>query len=251
MIFTPLLALLPLVSAGRIHKLKLQKLPPTASDPALESAYLAEKYGAPQMPLMGAGGVGRRVGHPAMRNDDQLYWTQEALKGGHGVPLSSSSLVFGVHASSPQCPFRFYECAIFHRDFAWNASSICMYSHHSIAFITERAKISSKSSWTQGVDCHCHLYLNTLTTVFSSSNLWVPSTQCTSIACFLHAKYDASASSTYKANGSAFSIQYGSGSMEGFVSSDILEIGDLSIQNQDFAEAIKEPGLAFAFGKWV
>jgi saccharopepsin len=39
--------------------------------------------------------------------------------------------------------------------------------------------------------------------------------------------------------------------MEGFVSSDILEIGDLSIQNQDFAEAIKEPGLAFAFGKWV
>jgi saccharopepsin len=118
MIFTPWIALLPLVSAGRIHKLKLQKLPPTASDPALESAYLAEKYGAPaqhpQIPLMGAGGVGRRVGHPAMRNDEQLFWTQEALNGGHGVPLSSPSLLFGVHVSSPQYSFRFYECAIFY-----------------------------------------------------------------------------------------------------------------------------------------
>jgi saccharopepsin len=93
MIFTSLIALLPLVSAGRVHKLKLQKLPPVASDPILESAYLAEKYGAPQLqlPLMGAGGVGRRVGRPTMRDGEQLYWTQEALKGGHGVPLSSSS----------------------------------------------------------------------------------------------------------------------------------------------------------------
>ena len=82
-----------------------------------------------------------------------------------------------------------------------------------------------------------------------SSNLWVPSVQCTSIACFLHQKYDSKASSTYKANGSEFSIQYGSGSMEGFVSQDTLTIGDLVIKGQDFAEATKEPGLAFAFGK--
>ena len=85
--------------------------------------------------------------------------------------------------------------------------------------------------------------------VTSSSNLWVPSTQCTSIACFLHTKYDSSASTTYKVNGSEFSIQYGSGSMEGFVSRDNLAIGDLVIKNQLFAEATKEPGLAFAFGK--
>ena len=83
----------------------------------------------------------------------------------------------------------------------------------------------------------------------SSSNLWVPSTKCTSIACFLHTKYDSSASSTYKANGTEFSIRYGSGSMEGFVSNDKLSIGDLSISGQDFAEATKEPGLTFAFGK--
>ncbi len=81
------------------------------------------------------------------------------------------------------------------------------------------------------------------------SNLWVPSAKCTSSAFFLHAKYDSSASSTYKANGSEFSIQYGSGSMEGFVSRDVLTIGDLTVKDLDFAEATKEPGLAFAFGK--
>lgn len=37
--------------------------------------------------------------------------------------------------------------------------------------------------------------------------------------------------------------------MEGFVSRDNLAIGDLVIKNQLFAEATKEPGLAFAFGK--
>ncbi|KDN51374.1 putative PEP4-aspartyl protease [Tilletiaria anomala UBC 951] len=83
-----------------------------------------------------------------------------------------------------------------------------------------------------------------------SSNLWVPSKECTSIACFLHTKYDHDSSSSYKQNGSSFSIQYGSGAMEGYVSSDTLTIGDLRIKKQDFAEATSEPGLAFAFGKF-
>ncbi|KAG8162054.1 hypothetical protein KVR01_007819 [Diaporthe batatas] len=83
-----------------------------------------------------------------------------------------------------------------------------------------------------------------------SSNLWVPSSKCTSIACYLHTKYESSSSSTYKKNGSSFEIQYGSGSMKGFVSQDTLQIGDLTIKNQDFAEATEEPGLAFAFGKF-
>jgi len=38
--------------------------------------------------------------------------------------------------------------------------------------------------------------------------------------------------------------------MQGFVSNDVLSIGDLNIRGQDFAEATKEPGLAFAFGKF-
>ena len=82
-----------------------------------------------------------------------------------------------------------------------------------------------------------------------SSNLWVPSQKCLSIACWLHPTYHSKHSQTYKANGSSLSIRYGSGSMGGFVSNDVLTIGDLVVHNQDFAEATEEPGLAFAFGR--
>ncbi|EHM99929.1 Pep4p [Saccharomyces cerevisiae x Saccharomyces kudriavzevii VIN7] len=83
-----------------------------------------------------------------------------------------------------------------------------------------------------------------------SSNLWVPSNECGSLACFLHSKYDHEASSSYKANGTEFAIQYGTGSLEGYISQDTLTIGDLTIPKQDFAEATSEPGLTFAFGKF-
>ena len=83
-----------------------------------------------------------------------------------------------------------------------------------------------------------------------SSNLWVPSTDCNSIACYLHSKYDHSASSTYKKNGSSFEIRYGSGELSGYVSQDTFQIGDLKVKNQVFAEATSEPGLAFAFGRF-
>jgi len=83
-----------------------------------------------------------------------------------------------------------------------------------------------------------------------SSNLWVPSTDCNSIACYLHSKYDHSSSSTYKKNGSSFEIRYGSGSLSGYVSQDVFRIGDLTVKHQDFAEATSEPGLAFAFGRF-
>jgi saccharopepsin len=83
-----------------------------------------------------------------------------------------------------------------------------------------------------------------------SSNLWVPSQSCGSIACYLHSTYDSASSSTYKANGSEFEIHYGSGSLSGFISNDDVSIGDLKIKGQDFAEATEEPGLAFAFGRF-
>jgi len=186
---------LPLVAADGIHKLKLHKLPPAISNPTFETAYLAEKYGVgvSQVPMMGAGGAGRRF---EWKNGEDLFWTQEDLQ--HRAPLSNFM----------------------------NAQ-----------YFTEIALGSPPQTFKVILDT-------------GSSNLWVPSKQCTSIACFLHTKYDSDASHTFKKNGSSFSIQYGSGSMKGFVSNDQLTIGDLVIKGQDFAEATAEPGLAFAFGKF-
>jgi len=80
-----------------------------------------------------------------------------------------------------------------------------------------------------------------------SSNLWVPSETCpwTDIPCDIHSRYDGTKSSTYVANGTSFTIQYGTGSMTGFLSQDILKIGTLVVKNQIFAEATGEPGITF------
>ncbi|KAI9654592.1 MAG: Vacuolar protease A [Alyxoria varia] len=83
-----------------------------------------------------------------------------------------------------------------------------------------------------------------------SSNLWVPSSECSSIACYLHNKYDSSSSETYRPNGSDFEIRYGSGSVKGFISQDSVELGELKVKDQDFGEVTQEPGLAFAFGRF-
>jgi len=85
-----------------------------------------------------------------------------------------------------------------------------------------------------------------------SSNLWVPSATCpkTDVACQTHSQYNHNDSSTYVPNGEKFSIEYGSGSLVGFLSEDTVGVGSFVVVNQTFAEATSEPGITFAVAKF-
>ena len=61
-----------------------------------------------------------------------------------------------------------------------------------------------------------------------------PQTWCSQTLTFLlisvlHNKYDSSKSSTYVANGTSFSIRYGTGSLTGFLSTDTLTVRSFSV----------------------
>ena len=55
-----------------------------------------------------------------------------------------------------------------------------------------------------------------------SADLWVASSACGWLSCGLHKRYTSKASSTFVANGSAFSIRYGSGPVSGYWSQGAL-----------------------------
>lgn len=78
-----------------------------------------------------------------------------------------------------------------------------------------------------------------------SSNLWIPSSQCSN--CGKHPKYDSSTSSSYLKNGTEFKIQYGSGPVAGFLSRDNVNVGDITVKSQTFAEITDVSGLGMAY----
>lgn len=64
-----------------------------------------------------------------------------------------------------------------------------------------------------------------------SSNLWVPVKQVG-----YHHVYHHETSTSYVANGTEFRIMYGSGPVSGYLSQDNLQLGNLKLQDQFFAE---------------
>jgi len=72
-----------------------------------------------------------------------------------------------------------------------------------------------------------------------SSNLWVPSKSCTNCKRGSPA-YDSKSSSAYTEDGQSFSLQYGTGSCNGFISTDSVTMGGLTMTNFKFGEVTKE-----------
>ncbi|NXL83481.1 PEPE protein, partial [Alectura lathami] len=83
-----------------------------------------------------------------------------------------------------------------------------------------------------------------------SSNLWVPSISCTSLACQNHQMFNPSQSSTYKSTGQNLSIHYGTGDMEGTVGCDTVTVASLTDTNQLFGLSTSEPGQFFIYVKF-
>ncbi|XP_071894721.1 pepsin A isoform X3 [Anas platyrhynchos] len=75
-----------------------------------------------------------------------------------------------------------------------------------------------------------------------SSDLWVPSVDCSSPACVGHERFDPRLSATHQATGQPVSIQYGTGSMSGVLAYDTVRVGNIQISNQAISLSKKEPG---------
>ncbi|XP_008295247.1 nothepsin [Stegastes partitus] len=83
-----------------------------------------------------------------------------------------------------------------------------------------------------------------------SADLWVPSSYCVSSACVLHKRFKAFESTSYRHDGRLFGIHYGTGHLLGVMARDTLKIGSLTAVNQEFGEAVYEPGDIFMMGKF-
>nr|XP_024643387.1 pepsin A-2/A-3-like [Macaca nemestrina] len=75
-----------------------------------------------------------------------------------------------------------------------------------------------------------------------SSNLWVPSVYCSSLACTNHNRFNPQDSSTYQSTSGTVSITYGTGSMTGILGYDTVKVGGISDTNQIFGLSETEPG---------
>ncbi|KAL1442138.1 hypothetical protein MTO96_030932 [Rhipicephalus appendiculatus] len=85
-----------------------------------------------------------------------------------------------------------------------------------------------------------------------SADLWVPSARCPleSVACRAHDRYDCFGSETYTEHGRPFLISYGSGSVVGKISRDVVALGEYQVRNQHFGEAWTMIGDLFISSKF-
>ncbi|XP_065695057.1 pepsin A-like [Patagioenas fasciata] len=80
-----------------------------------------------------------------------------------------------------------------------------------------------------------------------SSNLWVPSIYCRSLACSNHKRFNPTKSFTFVSTNKSISIYYGTGSMTGILGYDTVTVADIKVHNQIFGLSETEPGDFFYY----
>ncbi|XP_032737152.1 chymosin-like [Lontra canadensis] len=119
------------------------------------------------------------------------------------------------------------------------------------------AKVASEPL-TNYLDCQYFgkIYIGTppqeFTVVFDtgSSDLWVPSVYCKSYACQSHHRFDPAKSSTFQNLNEPLSIQYGTGSMQGFLGLDTVTVSNIVDPQQTVGLSTKEPGNVFTYSEF-
>ncbi|XP_032158740.1 chymosin-like [Mustela erminea] len=119
------------------------------------------------------------------------------------------------------------------------------------------AKVASEPL-TNYLDCQYFgkIYIGTppqeFTVVFDtgSSDLWVPSVYCKSYACQKHHRFDPTKSSTFQNLNEPLSIQYGTGSMQGFLGLDTVTVSNIVDPQQTVGLSTKEPGNVFTYSEF-
>jgi hypothetical protein len=77
-----------------------------------------------------------------------------------------------------------------------------------------------------------------------SSNVWLPNRSPRGTSKHI---YDHTKSSTYRANGRKFKIEYGSGPVAGFLSEDVLDFAGVKLENFTFAEISDTSGMGRSY----
>ena len=78
-----------------------------------------------------------------------------------------------------------------------------------------------------------------------SCNTWVFSSECDTVTCERHHRFDASASTSFEPNGTELSVRYGSGSIESEYGEDDISLGGAVVRQHIFAQVYQTRGNAF------
>lgn len=79
-----------------------------------------------------------------------------------------------------------------------------------------------------------------------SSNLWVDSKDCNAKDCLGHPQYDRNSSSTFEPTKNLVNMTFGSGSIEGQIVKDTVQLGPVSVPHQRFGAVTDERGIVFS-----